>query len=359
MPFSFSSWLATRWWLLPLLFVVSAGSVAVNLGQPAEIALGIAAGASLLAIDWWLPAVVVNGALVGTYFAVGGDDGPVFFTIVAAVFLAATCTEVRRWLPLVIVADVAVWIGLLVRGLRWDELHVSFWQSFGVGALVAAAAAVATAARTRRAAARDRQDRAAADEKLRMAQELHDGVGHGLAVIAMQAGVALHVLDRDPAQARESLEAIRSTSKESLEALRAELATMAEAGGAAAPRRPSPGLPGIPALVERVRSAGLRVEVTGDPGPVTGPVGDAAYGVVQEALTNVLRHADASAAVVSWERRGGVVLLTVSDDGRGGAVQDEGMGIGGMRARVASVGGTMRVGPLDGGGFAVVAELPA
>ncbi len=357
-----SLYVARRWWLLPLLFVVAGGSVAVNLGHPAQIALGIAAGLVLPAVDRWLAAVVVNGALVGTYFATGGDNGPVFFTIVAAAFLAATRAEVRRWLPYVVVAAVAVWAGLLVRGLRYDDLHVSLWQSLGTGALVAAVAAVATSARVRRAALRDRHDRAAADEKLRMAQDLHDGVGHGLAVIAMQAGVALHVLERDPAKARESLEAIRATSRESLDALRSELAAMSGGGAGpeeAATRRPAPGMADLPALVARVRAAGLRVEVLGDPSVVSEDAGPVVYGVVQEALTNVLRHSRATAATVRWERGGGTVVLSVTDDGHGGAVQDEGMGISGMRARVSSVGGSFWAGPRDAGGFEVVAELPA
>lgn len=189
-----------------------------------------------------------------------------------------------------------------------------------------------------------------------MAQDLHDGVGHGLAVIAMQAGVALHVLDRDPTAARTSLEAIRRTSREALDALRAELAVIA---GEPAPRRPAPGVAEIDAVIERVRAAGLRVDVVGEPGEVDAPVGEVAYAVVQEALTNVLRHAFAGAATVAWERGTDTLAVRIVDDGRGGAVQDEGMGISGMRARVAAAGGTFRAGPMEHGGFEVAAVLPA
>ena len=126
-----------------------------------------------------------------------------------------------------------------------------------------------------------------------MAQDLHDGVGHGLAVIAMQAGVALHVLDRDPAKARASLEAIRDTSRESLEALRSELAVMS--GGA--PRRPASGLAELPALLDRVRAAGLRVEVAGMPGEVSEMVGRGVVrgrpgGAHQRAAARRRRHGD-------------------------------------------------------------------
>jgi signal transduction histidine kinase len=360
---SLMPYLARRGWLLPLAFVVCAGSTAVNRGDPVPIVLGIAAALSVFAVDLTLAAVLVNGLLVGAYFAAGGDNGPIFFTIPAATLIAAWLWDVRRWLPYVLGAGVLVWAGLLVRGLRHDDLEISAWQSVGVGALVAAAAAVATSVRARRAAQRDRLDRVAADEKLRMAQDLHDGVGHGLAVIAMQAGVALHVMDKDPAKARVSLEAIRDTSRQSLEALRAELAAMAgpgagAGGGAQAPRRPAPGPADLPALLDRIRAAGLRVELVGDTRDVPEPLGETVYGVVQEALTNVLRHARATSVTVRVERRDAVVEVAVTDDGRGGTVQDEGMGISGMRARVAALGGTLRVGPCATGGFEVAAELP-
>lgn len=350
---------ARRWWLVPLTFVVTGGSIAVNAGHPLPMVLG-ALSALVLFWLWRTPELVVlNGLLVGGYFLAGGDNGPVFLTIPVATLIAALTADVRRWLPFTVVGAVAVWAGLLVRGVRDDVVDISSWQSLGIGALVAAAAAIGTEVRTRRRATRDRRDRAVADEKLRMAQELHDGVGHGLAVIAMQAGVALHVLDQDPVKARASLEAIRDTSRASLDALRSELAAIS----GTAPRRPAAGLADLPALLDRVRAAGLRVDATPDvasPTPeVAAGVGEVAYLVVQEALTNVLRHAHATRASVTCEQRADRWMVTVRDDGRGSAVQDEGMGISGMRARVARVGGTLRVGPYDGGGFEVVAELPS
>lgn len=350
------SYLARRWWLLPLAAVVVAGSIGVNLGRPGPIALGIVAALLLFAVERTPFVVLAHGLVVGTYFAVGGDNGPIFFTIPVATLLAALSFEVRQWLPSVLGSGVLIWAGLLARGLREDVVDISLWQSFGSGALVAAAAAIGTGARIRRAAIKDRQDRAATEEQLRMAQDLHDGVGHGLAVIAMQAGVALHVLDRDPAKARESLEAIRDTSRESLEALRSELAVMS----GAAPRRPASGLAELPALVERLQGAALRVDVVGDPGLVPDRIGEVTYVVVQESLTNVLRHAGDTLIHVSveWTRDSDRLVLAVRDDGCGGAVQDEGMGISGMRARVSGLGGSLRAGPRPGGGFEVVAEFP-
>ncbi|WP_051217901.1 sensor histidine kinase [Nocardioides insulae] len=355
-----STWFSRRWWLLLFLLGVAGATLVSNPGDPVAVGLGIAAGLVVVAVDRWLVALAVNGVLIGVYCVVGGENGPVFFTIVAAVFLAALRTEVRRWLPVLLVSSVAVWAGLLVRGLRFEVSGDGAWQSFGIGALVAAAAAVGTATRLRRGAERDRRGRAAADEKLRMAQELHDGVGHGLAVIAMQAGAALHVLETDPARARESLEAIRQTSRESLAALRAELAAMSGGPiGEPAPRRPEAGIAELPVLLDRVRAAGLPVSVSGSPDLVPEHLGGVVHAVVQESLTNVLRHARARRVRVGFEWQAPATLVvTVADDGpEASAVTRPGMGIAGMRARVESVGGTLSAGPA-GEGFQVRAELP-
>ncbi len=360
-------WLARRWWLIPVAVIITGGSFAVNLGHVGRVEGGVAgrvlvvvlaaaAATSLLLLDRFPVLLSATGALSGAYFAVGGENGPIFFALIVASFVVATRRPFPTWFPLLLAAAVLTWAGLVVRGVRWDELAVGAWQAIGIGALVSAAAAIGSMLRQGRAAWMDRTSRAAAEERLRMAQDLHDGVGHGLAVIAMQAGVALHVLDRDPAAARTSLEAIRTTSREALDALRTELATIA---GEPAPRRPASGVEAIPALVERVRSAGLRLEVIGEPGELTPQSGAAAYAVLQEALTNVLRHAAASTATVVWERGADSVALRVSDDGHGGDVQDEGMGISGMRSRVEALGGTFRAGPVPHGGFEVSAVLPA
>lgn len=357
------------WWPWAVLVIVLLGTAASNgknnVDHPVALGVLLVVVATLPSVLPPLPgrlaglALTASGALCGLYFALGYADGPVFLALPVVTFLVAATVPVGRWLP-----GALVGVGLLAAGLwaRWewhaDEPHKSLWQAIGMVGIVLAAGAVATATRNRFEARAERVERTATEERLRMAQDLHDGVGHGLAVIAMQAGVALHVLDRDPAAARSSLEAIRATSREALDALRVELATIA---GEAAPRRPAAGVEAIPALVDRIRAAGLPVEVIGDPTDLAllaSPVGEVAYAVVQEALTNVLRHAGADGATVAWEAGSGTLALRVSDDGRGGAVQDEGMGIGGMRARVTAVGGTFRAGPLAHGGFEVTAVLP-
>ncbi|WP_436698847.1 sensor histidine kinase [Nocardioides sp. BYT-33-1] len=355
------------WWPWAVLVIVLLGTAASNgkndVDHPVPLGVLLVVVATLPAVLPPLPgrlaglALLASGALCGLYFALGYADGPVFLALPVVTFLVAAAVPVGRWLPGALVGVVLLAAGLAARW-QWhaDEPHKSLWQGIGMLGVVLAAGAVATATRNRFEARAERVERAATEERLRMAQDLHDGVGHGLAVIAMQAGVALHVLDRDPTAARTSLEAIRRTSREALDALRAELAVIA---GEPAPRRPAPGVAEIDAVIERVRAAGLRVDVVGEPGEVDAPVGEVAYAVVQEALTNVLRHAGAGAATVAWERGTDTLAVRIVDDGRGGAVQDEGMGISGMRARVAAVGGTFRAGPMEHGGFEVAAVLPA
>jgi signal transduction histidine kinase len=167
----------------------------------------------------------------------------------------------------------------------------------------------------------------------------------------------LHVLDRDPAAVRTALEAIRDSARESLDALRAELAQIS---GEPAPRRPRQGVADLDALVDRVRTAGLAVEVIGSSQDLAEPVGAVVYGVVQEGLTNVLRHAAATSVSVRLDRSPEQVTVTVEDDGGGGSGQTlaEGMGLRGMRERVQALGGTFSAGPRPSGGFAVRAVMP-
>jgi signal transduction histidine kinase len=315
----------------------------------------------------WLT-VAVNTIAVSTYLAAGYPFGPILLTVPVLAFGLAV-RRPRRQAVLAVGAEVLIVLAAtLLRvtvhddGGSWADLARA-WLVWAP--VVAAAFALGATARVRReswAGVRAEQARrAASEEQLRMAQELHDVVGHGLAVIAMQAGVALHVLDREPEKARESLEAIRTMSRESLDGLRTELAQLRAGAGDAPERRPLPGLADLDLLVARIRAGGLdvRLDVGADLADRELPVelGAAAYRIVQESLTNVLRHSDAEQASVTVRSRDGELVVSVTDRGRGGDPGSDGTGIRGMRERTAALGGTFEAGP-TADGFRVVARLP-
>jgi signal transduction histidine kinase len=204
--------------------------------------------------------------------------------------------------------------------------------------------------------------RRVAEERLRIAREVHDIVGHGLATITLRAGVADRVAERDPDEVRAALRAIRQVSRESLAELSALLGVLRAEGEVE--RTPAPDLDALPRLVEGLREAGMDVELeahaNGGP-PVPEVVAAAGYRIVQEALTNVARHAGPHAhAHVKLSRRGGVVEVEVRDDGRGApAAMRPGGGLTGMRERAVALGGRFDAGGAPGGGFRVWASLPA
>ncbi|HEY3528223.1 MAG TPA: sensor histidine kinase [Nocardioides sp.] len=350
-------WLRAHWWVLLLLVVTLAGTLGRWHDRP-KTGAGILAGIAVLVLlgRRWRPELtwLANAAAVTSYFALGYGDGPIYLSILASAYALTSRWPPRRWWPYALAAaPIAAAIAS-----RWADQPPGSVAARIVWfvAVLSASAAIGAAMRTRTETRREHARRTATEERLRMAQDLHDGVGHGLAVIAMQAGVALHVLDRDPVKARESLLAIRETSRESLDALRAELSRLsAEPGGG--PRTVRNGLADLAGLVARVRAGGLDVDLHSTSEPVRDEIGAAAYLVVQEALTNVLRHSGATSARVDVSEEPGAVVVTVVDDGQGGAVS-EGLGIGSMRARVERLGGTLSVGPTSGG-FEVRAVIPS
>ena len=234
------------------------------------------------------------------------------------------------------------------------------------------------AERTREEEARRRVD----EERLRIARELHDVVSHTIGVISVQAGVAAHLLERRPDKAAQSLAAIRQASDEALGELHAMLGVLRERDGDAggAPLSPAPGLAELDALVAQAAGAGVEVRVSleGEPRRLPPAVDLAAYRVVQESLTNVVRHAGASRADITVTHLDGRVEVEVTDDGNGvvppsaatGAFRPagspvgdrrhrrSGQGIPGMRERARAIGGSLEAGPRPGGGFRVQASLP-
>ncbi|MER6970851.1 histidine kinase [Nocardioides sp. NPDC000445] len=376
-----------RHWLPWLVVVVVlVGSLGSNVRTDSR---GPALIGALLALVAILPVLLqrprgwmlaVSGLCAGAYFTAGYAEGPVFMAVPVVTFAVALSLPPRRWIGWAVVAAALVATGMVLnpetpqldggpgRG-PWaqgggPEGDLSLWQAFGQVALIAACGAIASALRSRNEARAQRQRRVVSEERVRMAADLHDGVGHGLAVIAMQAGAALHVLDRDPEAARRNLEAIRAESKESLDLLRRQLArlTDTETGVGSAPRAPEHGLADLPALVERVRTGGLEVSLRLEVDSASAEAERAAYAVVQEGLTNVLRHASATRAEVSVVAVSEAeMVVTVHDDGRGSDMPSKerrsGMGIVGMRSRVEALGGTLEAGP-EVRGFRLRASLP-
>ncbi|MFE9452176.1 sensor histidine kinase [Streptomyces sp. NPDC006739] len=204
-------------------------------------------------------------------------------------------------------------------------------------------------------------------ERLRIARELHDMVAHSIGIIAIQAGMGSRVIRTQPAEAREALRAIEATSRETLSGLRRTLVALrqAEPGGAdpaPASLAPSPGLADLEQLAAATADAGVRVDVcrAGEPRPLPADIDLSAYRIVQEALTNVVRHAGTGHCRVLVDQGQQELSVEVVDDGRGapGDGPAQGFGLVGMRERVGLLHGHLSAGPRPGGGFRVAARLP-
>ena len=210
----------------------------------------------------------------------------------------------------------------------------------------------------------DEARRAAAEERVRIARDLHDVVAHHVSVIVVQAEAAQEVLATHPERAEGAMAAVADTARTALGELRQMLGVLRSASG----RTPQPGLAAVDDLVASVHGAGLAVEVrrSGRERPVDGVVGVTAYRIVQEALTNVLRHAEARHAHVDLQFDDDALVVRVADDGRGatpssgrhGEEAGGGQGLVGMRERVSVLGGRLEAAPAPGGGFVVDARLP-
>ncbi|WP_236008849.1 sensor histidine kinase [Actinomadura physcomitrii] len=200
---------------------------------------------------------------------------------------------------------------------------------------------------------------AVAAERLRIARELHDMVAHSIGIIAIQAGVGGRVIDTQPGEARNALAAIEATSRDTLSGLRRMLTALRRDEPGAAPLGPAPGLADLGHLAAATMDAGVQVDVRieGEPRPLPPDVELSAYRIVQEAVTNVVRHAGTDSCRVTIGYRDGELAVGIDDEGDGGVV-GTGYGIVGMRERVALLRGEFTAGPRPGGGFGVAARLP-
>jgi signal transduction histidine kinase len=342
--------------------------------------VGVAVGALLVRHRWPVYVAAVCG-IAWTALVLLGHRGEVLnLPSVVALYTAAVQGGRRR--SLVVGAAAVMWFG----GWTWLVIDRS---SAPVTAMLWPAAAIllGEVIRGRRellAEYAEREARAAADrerdaqqrvqqERLRIAREFHDVVAHTMAAVNVQMGVAVAAFDQRPETARAALAQARSSSREALQELRATVSLLREAAPDES-RAPAPCLDQIDDLAERARGAGLSVSLhcAVDGRQLPAAVEMAAYRTVQEALTNVIRHAHANAAAVSVTRQDDAVFVEITDDGTGAAPGDTGPptaavsgptsngghGLTGMTERVAAMGGRVEWGPMSGGGFRVRAVLP-
>jgi signal transduction histidine kinase len=315
---------------------------------------------------WPVAVLAFAFAVTLAYTLLKYPNGPIWLVLIVALF-----TVMIRGYRLVAWIGVAIgylafgWIGALIGNERAPTLV----QALGVAAWLLVLATVAEIARFRRERAREaarmqaeEQRRRASEERLRIARELHDVLAHNISLINVQAGVALHLIDEQPDQARTALAAIKQASKEALGELRSVLSVL-RAIDESAPRAPAPSVARLDTLVSNASAAGLQVrtEVDGTPRPLPAGVDLAAFRIVQEALTNVTRHAGPATATIRVAYGDQDLTVQVDDNGNGtgqAGTSGGGNGIPGMRERASTIGGELEAGPLAGGGFRVRARLP-
>ncbi|UYQ61699.1 sensor histidine kinase [Streptomyces peucetius] len=318
--------------------------------------------------------LLVTGAVSVVELVAGDPAAPVAMAAVIALYTVAAHTDrPTTWRVGLVTMAVLTGSAMFFGSSPWYTQ-----ENLGIFAWTGMAAAAGDAVRSRRAfvdAMRERAERAertreeeagrrVAEERLRIARDLHDVVAHHIALVNVQAGVAAHVMDKRPDQAKEALAHVREASRSALNELRATVGLLRQSGDPEAPTEPAPGLAVLDELVTRFRQAGLPVEVARADDGETPPaaVDLAAYRIVQEALTNVQKHAGPDAkAEVSVVRVGSRLEVTVIDNGpaeAGGPSDGGGHGLLGMRERVTALGGTLTAGPRYGGGFRVQAILP-
>ncbi|KUO13239.1 sensor histidine kinase [Streptomyces sp. DSM 15324] len=318
--------------------------------------------------------LAVTGTLSVVECVTGDPRAPVAMSAVVALFTVAATTDRRTTLRAGLLTMTALTSAAMLAGpLPWyaqENLGILAWTGIGAtaGDAVRSRRAVVQAIRERaERAERTREEEArrrVAEERLRIARDLHDVVAHHIALVNVQAGVAAHVMDKRPDQAKEALAHVREASRSALSELRATVGLLRQSGDPEAPTEPAPGLDRLDELAGTFRNAGLLVEVAraDHDAPLPAAVDLAAYRVIQEALTNVQKHAGADAkAEVSVVRVGPHIEITVLDDGSPGpeeAPVGGGHGLLGMRERVTALRGTLTTGPRYGGGFRVHAILP-
>jgi signal transduction histidine kinase len=345
------------------------------------IAYALTVAASLALVGrrrWPMPVFVVTLAATLAYVGRNYSTGGITLALLVALSTLAAEGNHRR----TTVAAVAMLASfVVVRALwvfqGWNYRRTLISPGMVIGGCIAAVF-LGLAVSSRRAYIAEVEDRAERAERsreeearrrvdaerLRIAREFHDIVGHSIATINVLAGVAVHVMDKRPREAADALRTIKDTSQRALREVRAGLGVLQERDDEG-PRAPTPGLAQLELLVATTNKAGIAtsVDVSGEPRPLPAPVELAAYRIIQESLTNVIRHAGSDTARVSVIYEDAQVVVEVDDSGRAGAdgngsTPGLGSGIMGMRERALALGGDFSAGRTDDGGFRVRAALP-
>ena len=335
--------------------------------------LAAAAAALMLRRRWPVASLVVAFTATFGYALANYPGGPIWAPLIitfGTVLVAGH--RVVSYVSLLLGYVCFGWLSELPRGGPFPSVSAAV----GIAAWMLFLAAVSEVVRGRRAYLHESRQRAfeeqrsreeearhwVSEQRLGIARELHDVLAHSISLINVQAGVALELIDQRPEQARTALTAIKQASKEALVEVQSVLGALREDGPA--PRTPAPSLTNIEDLLRRAGATGLKIcpRITGDPRQLPASVDAAAYRVVQEALTNVVRHAAASTVVVRLNYGARQLTVDVDDNGHGPlgvpAADGGGHGIPGMRERVAALGGRLDAGAKEGGGFRLHAWLP-
>ena len=308
---------------------------------------------------WPIAVLVVAFAATLGYELLGYPGGPIWAALIVAFGTALIAGHrIAAYVSLLAGYGGFLWLTALVD----DQPAPSAWAAVGLAAWLLFLLAASELIRNRRAFALARYEaarRQASEERLGIARDLHDVVAHSLSLINVQASVALELMEQRPKQVRTALTAIKHASREALVDVQSVLDSLRRPGEEV-PRAPAPSLRDVGELVRRAEATGLAVDMRAAPMALPRGVDAAGYRIVQEALTNVVRHADASRVSVRIGEEGGDLVIEVEDDGAGRprGSGGGGSGIRGMTERAAALGGQLTAGRRNGTGFCVRARLP-
>ena len=348
-------------------------------------ALGVAIGAAALARRRWpLGVLLASTTLLLLYYSLNFPGIPPAIALSVALYTAVEAGYLRWGVAIAVFFLSAGLFVVVVRKHEPGLLEVA--QMAQQAALFAVVILLGEAVRNRRRYHEEVQERLrrtlmdqereaarqVAEERLRIARDLHDVMAHTITAITVQSSLALEALDDAPTQARSAVSAIRTASREAMAEIRATVGLLRQDESDVAPRAPTPGLDQLNRLISEAQRAGMQVEMTisGEVRPLSATVSAAAFRIIQESLTNVLRHAQAHGIKVALRYEATGVDISIADDGIGVRTATQanheshpssaqgGHGLRGMQERVNALGGRLIAGPQAGGGFLVDAWLP-